>query len=78
MDGQGRTTVKQLRYDPNAVLSSPNNPPLRSGDVVVVDRNTFTKVTDTMTDALLPFDPIVDALSVYRLLGLPTPPGVGR
>ena len=73
MDRQGRTTVKQLRYDPNAVLSSANNPPLRNGDVVVVDRNTFTKVTDTMTDAMLPFEPIVDAASVYRLLGLPMP-----
>ena len=72
MDGQGRTTVKQLRYDPNAVLSSADNPPLRNGDVVVVERNTFTKVTDTMTDAMLPLEPIVDAASVYRLLGLPT------
>ena len=72
MDDQGRTTVKQLRYDPNAVLSSANNPPLRNGDVVVVNRNTFTKVTDTMTDAMLPLEPIVDAASVFRLLGLPT------
>ena len=40
------------------------------GDVVVMDRNTFTKVTDTMADAMLPFEPIVDAVSVYRLLGL--------
>ena len=78
MDRQGRTTVKQLRYDPNAVLSSANNPPLRNGDVVVVDRNTFTKVTDTMTDAMLPFEPIVDAVSVYRLLGLPMPSTVNR
>ena len=74
-DGQGRTTVKQLRYDPNAVLSSVNNPPLRNGDVVVVDRNNFTKVTDTMADAMLPLEPIVDAASVFRLLGMPT--GVG-
>ena len=78
MDGQGRTTIKQLRYDPNAVLSSANNPPLRNGDVVVVDRNTFTKVTDTMTDALLPFDPLVDALSIYRVLGLPSPTSGSR
>jgi polysaccharide export outer membrane protein len=78
MDRQGRTTVKQLRYDPNAVLSSANNPPLRNGDVVVVDRNTFTKVTDTMTDAMLPFEPIVDAASVYRLLGLPMPSSGSR
>ena len=78
MDRQGRTTVKQLRYDPNAVLSSANNPPLRNGDVVVVDRNTFTKVTDTMTDAMLPFEPVVNAVSVYRLLGLPAPTSGGR
>ena len=78
VDRQGRPTVKQLRYDPNAVLSSANNPPLRNGDVVVVDRNTFTKVTDTMTDAMLPFEPVVDAVSVYRLLGLPMPSNVGQ
>ncbi|AII48508.1 sugar ABC transporter substrate-binding protein [Synechococcus sp. KORDI-52] len=78
VDRQGRSMVKQLRYDPHAVLSSANNPPLRNGDVVVVDRNTFTKVTDTMTDAMLPFEPIVDAVSVYRLLGLPAPTSVGR
>ena len=75
MDGQGRTTVKQLRYDPNAVLSSPNNPPMRNGDVVVVDRNNLTKFTDGMNDALQPLTPIVNAASVFRLLGLPT--GVG-
>ena len=78
MDRQGRTTVKQLRYDPNAVLSSANNPPLRNGDVVLVDRNIFTKVTDTMTDAMLPFEPVVNAVSVYRLLGLPAPTSGGR
>ena len=78
MDRQGRTTVKQLRYDPNAVLSSANNPPLRNGDVVVVDRSAFTKVTDTMSDAMLPLEPIVDAASVYRLLGLPMPSNGGR
>ena len=75
MDGQGRTTVKQLRYDPNAVLSSTNTPPMRNGDVVVVDRNNLTKFTDGMNDALQPLTPIVNAASIFRLLGLPT--GVG-
>lgn len=72
MDRQGRTTVKQLRYDPNAVLSSANNPPLRNGDVVVVDRNNLSKITDGMNDSLQPLTPIVNAASVFRLLGLPT------
>ena len=76
MDREGRTTVKQLLYDPNAVLSSVNNPPLRNGDVVVVDRNILTKVTDGMNNALQPLTPVVNAASVSRLLGLPT--GVSR
>ena len=75
MDGEGRTTVKHPRYAPNAVLSSPDNPPLRNGDVVVVDRNNLAKFTDGMNDALQPLTPIVNAASVFRLLGLPT--GVG-
>ena len=74
-DRQGNSLVKQLRYEPNAVLSSENNPPLRNGDVVFVRRNTFTQVTDTMTDATMPFEPVLDAISVYRLLGLPAPTG---
>ena len=67
MDGQGRITVKQL-HSPNALLSSVNNPPLRNGDVVVVDRSNFTKVTDTMADAVLPLEPVVDAASVFHCL----------
>ena len=72
MDGQGRTMVRQMAYSPSAALSSPSNPPLRHGDVVVVDRNRLTKVTDGMNDSLLPLSPIVNAASVFRLLGLPT------
>ena len=78
MGRQGRTTVNQLRYDPNTVLTSANNPPLSNGDVVVVDRNTSTKVPDTMSDAMLPLAPIVDASSVYRLFGLTMPSNGGR
>ena len=44
--------------------------------MVVVDRNNLTKVTDGMNDALQPLTPIVNAASVFRLLGLPT--GVSR
>ena len=72
MDRDGRTTIKQLAYSPDAVLSSPSNPPLRQGDVLVVDRNNLTKVTDGMTDALQPLSPIVNAASIFRILGLPT------
>ena len=72
MDRQGRTVINQLAYSPSATLSSPSNPPLRHGDVLVVDRNRLTKVTDGMNDALQPLSPIVNAASIFRILGLPT------
>jgi polysaccharide export outer membrane protein len=75
MDGEGRTTIKQMSYKPGSELSSTNNPPLRTGDVVVVDRNILAKFSDGMNLALEPLDPIVDAASVLRILGLP---GVGN
>ena len=71
MDGKGRTTINQMSFSPGSELSSANNPPLRSGDVVVVDRNILAKFTDGMNLALEPLAPIVDAASVLRILGLP-------
>jgi polysaccharide export outer membrane protein len=71
MNGEGRTTIKQMSFSPGSELSSANNPPLRSGDVVVVDRNILAKFTDGMNLALEPLAPIVDAASVLRILGLP-------
>ena len=75
MDGEGEPTVKVMSFDPSAVLSSPTNPPLRQGDVIVVNRSALAKVTDGLTDAFSPLTPIVNAASIFRLLGLPT--GVG-
>jgi len=71
IDGEGRTTIKQMSFSPGSELSSANNPPLQSGDVVVVDRNILAKFTDGMNLALEPLNPIVNAASVLRILGLP-------
>jgi polysaccharide export outer membrane protein len=75
MDGDGRTSVKKMTYSPDALLSNPNNPPLRQGDIVVVDRNVRTQITDGMNAALEPLNPIVNAMSIFRVLGLPSPFG---
>ena len=52
-------------------LSSASNPPLRYGDVVVVNRNQLSKVTDGLEDAFQPLNPILNVSSIFRLLGLP-------
>lgn len=72
MDANGYSTVTEMTFDPKAVLSSDTNPPLRQGDVVVVNRTVLAKVTDGLSDAFSPLTPIVNAASIFRILGLPT------
>ena len=72
VDGDGEPTVSVMSFDPRAVLSSPTNPPLRQNDVIVVNRSTLARVTDGLTDAFSPLTPIVNAASIFRILGLPT------
>ena len=71
MNSEGEPTVESLKFDPTSVLSSASNPPLRYGDVVVVNRNHLAKVTDGLQDALQPLNPILNVTSIFRMLGLP-------
>lgn len=64
--------IKQadIHFNPAAPLGSPQNPPLQQGDVVVVDRHRWAKATDSLTDAVQPIGPIINASSLLRILGL--------
>jgi polysaccharide biosynthesis/export protein len=70
MEADGKHQVQQVRFEPGAVLSSPNNPPLRQGDVVVVDRHGWAKVSDGVKDTLEPIGPVINAASIFRLFGI--------
>ncbi|BEV36765.1 polysaccharide biosynthesis/export family protein [Synechococcus sp. M16CYN] len=73
----GSSSVKKVTYSPDALLNSPNNPPLRQGDIVVIDRNVRTQIIDSINAALEPLNPIANAMSVLRVLGLLTPLSTG-
>jgi polysaccharide export outer membrane protein len=51
-------------------VGSVQNPPLQQGDVIVVDRHGWAKTTDGLSDALAPIGPVINAGSLFRLLGL--------
>jgi polysaccharide export outer membrane protein len=55
--------------------SNPNNLPCRQGDIVVFDCNVRIQITDGMNAASEPLDPIVNPMSIFRVLGLPSPFG---
>jgi polysaccharide export outer membrane protein len=66
-------TIKQatVAFNPTAPLGSKENPPLQQGDVVVVSRHGWAKATDSLRSAVEPVGPILNAASLFRLLGLP-------
>lgn len=67
----GSIERKQFAYQPGAALGATTNPPLRDGDVVIVDRHLWAKTTDSLKSAVEPLGPVLNAASVFRLLGVP-------
>ena len=67
----GSVERRQLVYQPGASLGNGNNPPLRDGDVVVVDRHLWAKATDGLKAAVEPIGPVINAASLFRLLAIP-------
>jgi len=66
-------TIRQatVAFNPGAPLGSKENPPLQQGDVVVVSRHLWASATDSLRSAVEPVGPILNAASLFRLLGLP-------
>jgi polysaccharide export outer membrane protein len=66
-------TIRQstVAYNPTAPMGSQANPPLQQGDVVVVDRHGWAKANDSLRSAVEPIAPLVNAGSLFRLLGFP-------
>lgn len=64
--------IKQafITFNAAAPLGSAQNPPLQQGDVIVVDRHVWAKATDGLSDALSPVGPLINAGSLFRLMGL--------
>ncbi|WP_156796795.1 polysaccharide biosynthesis/export family protein [Cyanobium sp. PCC 7001] len=68
MEADGSILSRQVAFDPAAPLGSEANPPLRNGDVVVVYRNNWTRFNDTLSQAVAPLGPLLNAASLYNIL----------
>ena len=69
MAPDGKPQVQKLRFDPTALLSSANNPPLRQGDVLVVPPHGWARFNDLLRDSLEPVGPVLNGASIFRLFG---------
>jgi polysaccharide export outer membrane protein len=70
LQSNGTMERQQLSYRPGEAMGDSNNPPLRNGDVVVVDRHSWAKSTDGLKAALEPIGSLVGAASIFALLGV--------
>jgi polysaccharide export outer membrane protein len=68
LEADGSILSRQVAFDPAAPLGSEANPPLRNGDVVVVYRNNWTRFNDTLSQAVAPLGPLLNAASLYNIL----------
>lgn len=69
LESDGRVSVTSINFQPGAPLGSPSNPPLRNGDVIVVQRSPWTRGNDLLGQAMAPFGPLLNAASLFTLLG---------
>jgi len=70
LESSGSIKQATISFNPAAPLGSPQNPPLQQGDVVVVDRHGWAKANDSLRSAMEPIAPIINAASLFRLLGI--------
>jgi polysaccharide biosynthesis/export protein len=63
----GTVEKREIKVDFAQGLSGQNNPPLRNNDTIIVNRSTFTRVTDTLGTIAGPFSTF---FNLFRLLGL--------
>jgi polysaccharide export outer membrane protein len=70
LNPNGTVTRRQVEVELSSNLDDKTNPPLRNNDIIVVRRNTFASVTDTLAPILSPFSGL---LGILNVLGIPFP-----
>lgn len=68
LEADGSILSQEVAFDPSAALGSEANPPLRNGDVIVVSRNNWTRFNDTLSQAVAPLGPLLNAASLFNIL----------
>ncbi|MEO0407477.1 MAG: sugar ABC transporter substrate-binding protein, partial [Cyanobacteria bacterium P01_A01_bin.135] len=64
LNPNGSVTRQTIEVDLSADADSEANPPLQDNDAIIVNRSTFTRVTDTLGQAVRPLGGL---FSIFRL-----------
>lgn len=65
----GTITKKIIKINLANGLSSDNNPPLKSGDTIILNRNLIAKSTDILKNVTDPISDVVTTWTLFKLIG---------
>ena len=60
----------RMKYLEDNRLGSRKNPILREGDILIIGKNWIAKFSEAINTGLAPLGPIIDAASIFRILGM--------
>jgi polysaccharide export outer membrane protein len=69
LNPNGSVTKREVNVDLAQGINESGNPALRNNDVVVVGRNTLTRVGDTLSTVLSPVTNFLTFLNIFRIFG---------
>ena len=69
LNNNGTLIQKHYSYNPTLTSNQESNPPLRNGDTIIIEKDSWAKGTSQLKRLAEPIGPIVNALSIYKLLG---------
>ena len=65
----GSVTKRTISVDLGAEVNEENNPILKNNDVIIVDRNALTVVTDSLNSTLAPFTSVFSFVRLFSIFG---------
>ena len=69
LNNNGTITKKKYSYNANQSTSIATNPPLKDGDTIIIEKDSWSKSNEKLKKLTEPLTPFVNIFSVYRLLG---------
>ena len=67
LNPDGTVTRREVEVDLDKGIDTEDNPPLRDGDVIVVQRSTLTSVSDTVSNILRPISTIFQGIRFFDI-----------
>ena len=69
LNRNGTITQKKIKINLSNGLSSEDNPPLKSGDTIIINRNLVAKGTDILSNVTDPMRDVVTTWTLLKLIG---------